>query len=105
MPEDKGETKDEKAIAEKEAKIKAKKEAKAEAARKRRAAKKEDAKKAEHVPKRIRILVSMATDERAYTPGQSYEVGKEVSIESAKNYLKNGLAEVDASAKGPSETK
>lgn len=61
--------------------------------------------KLEPVPNRIRILVSLANAERAYMPGQSYEVGKDVSVESARNYLKNGLAEVDASIEGPSETK
>jgi len=56
-------------------------------------------------PKKIRMLVSLANAECAYMPGHSYEVGKDVSIESAKNYLKNGLAEIDASGEGPSETK
>lgn len=98
-----------KAEAEKEEAEKAEKEAKAEApkkkANKKRSKKKKTVKEAEHVPKRIRILMSLANAERAYTPGQSYEVGKDVSVESARNYLKNGLAEVDMAAQGPSETK
>lgn len=57
------------------------------------------------VPKRIRILVSLATFERAYEPGHTYEVGKDLSEKSARNYLKNGLAEEDTSLPGAPETK
>jgi len=57
------------------------------------------------VPKRIRMLVSLATAERAYLPGHSYEVGPDISEKSARNYLKGGLAEEDTSLPGAPETK
>lgn len=57
------------------------------------------------LPKRIRMLVSLATFERAYEPGHTYEVGKDLSEASARNYLKNGLAEEDTSLPGAPETK
>lgn len=57
------------------------------------------------LPKKIRVLVSIGTAERAFQPGKSYKVGPEVSEASARSYLKAGLAEIDAAAEGPSETK
>ncbi|GAH46960.1 unnamed protein product [marine sediment metagenome] len=96
----------EKELAEKETKTKAKKEKKAEAARKRRAAKKKAASKEPAFKiKRIRMLMSIANEKVAYTAGAVYEVGKDITLDDAEKRLREGVAELDASAVGPSETK
>jgi len=97
----------EKELAEKEATEKAEKEAKAKPAKKKankKRAKKKAVKKADD-PKRIRMLMSIANEKVAYTAGDVYEVGKDITLEDAKKRLREGVAELDASAVGPSETK
>lgn len=89
----------EKELAEKEAKAKANKKKANKKRTKKKAVKKADA------PKRIRMLMSIANEKVAYTAGDVYEVGKDITLDDAKKRLREGVAELDASAVGPSETK
>ena len=57
------------------------------------------------LPKRIRVLFSLANPAHSYTPGGSYEVGKDISEETAASWLKYGVAVEDMSSEGPEETK
>ena len=57
------------------------------------------------LPKRIRVLFSLANPAHSYTPGGSYEVGKDVSEETARSWLKHDVAVEDMSLEGPEETK
>lgn len=97
----------EKELAEKEATEKAEKEAKAKPAKKKankKRAKKKAVKKADD-PKRIRMLMSIANEKVAYTAGDVYEVGKDITLDDAKKRLREGVAELDTAVEGPSETK
>jgi len=62
-------------------------------------------KKKEYVPKKIRVLLSLANPTHTYEPSKPYEVGKDVSEETAKTWLKCGVAIEDKSLEGPEETK
>ena len=57
------------------------------------------------LPKKIRVLFSLANSTHSYTPGGSYEVGKDIPKETAASWLKNGVAIEDMSSEGPEETK
>ena len=57
------------------------------------------------LPKKIRVLISLASPSFSYTPGGSYEIGKDVPEETAASWLKNGVAVEDMSSEGPEETK
>ena len=56
-------------------------------------------------PKRIRMLMSLANAERAYTMGKSYRVPHEISVNTARNWIACGAAEEDKSLDVPKETK
>ena len=66
-------------------------------------------KKAEEKPKpevkRIRMLMSLANAERAYTMGKSYRVPNEIAVNTARNWIACGAAEEDMSLDVPKETK
>jgi hypothetical protein len=55
-------------------------------------------------PNRIRMLMSLANQDMAYTSGKTYKVGRDVSPETAKSWLRSGAAEEDRSEEPP-ETK
>lgn len=55
--------------------------------------------------KRIRMLMSIANEKVAYTAGDVYEIGKDITLDDAKKRLREGVAEVDTAVEGPSETK
>ena len=56
-------------------------------------------------PNRIRMLMSLANAERAYTMGKSYRVPHEISVNTARNWIACGAAEEDKSLPDPPETK
>jgi len=62
-----------------------------------------DKKKA--LPKRIRVLLSLANSRKSFISGKSYEVGMDVSEETARSWLDSGVAIEDKSLEGPKETK
>ena len=66
--------------------------------------KKKPAKEPE-TPKRIRMLRSLANSKMAYTTGKSYEVGKDVSPDTAKSWIDVGAAEEDRAIDKAPETK
>lgn len=62
-------------------------------------------KEPEFTAKRVRVLFSGANKDRCYIAGKSYRVPEEVSVDTAKGWLKAGKAELDKAGEGPSETK
>lgn len=56
-------------------------------------------------PKRIRMLMSLANKDMAYTVGHSYNVPHEVSVNTARSWIESGAAEEDTSLDVPEETK
>ena len=54
---------------------------------------------------RVRMLMSLANAERAYTMGKSYRVPNEISVNTARNWIACGAAEEDKSLDVPKETK
>jgi len=56
-------------------------------------------------PRRIRMLRSLANSKMAYTTGKSYEVGKDVSPDTAKSWIDVGAAEEDRAIDKAPETK
>ena len=56
-------------------------------------------------PNRVRMLMSLANAERAYTMGKSYRVPHEISVNTARNWIACGAAEEDKSLDVPKETK
>lgn len=44
-------------------------------------------------PKVIKMLVSLANPNRAYTMGRSYNVPAEVSVDTARSWIDSGVAE------------
>ena len=56
-------------------------------------------------PKRIRMLKSLANTNGAYTKGHAYEVGKDLSVETAKSWLRSKAAEEDKAIDGAPENK
>lgn len=105
--EEEEKAKAEKELAEKEATEKAEKKAKAKPAKKKvnkKRTKKKAVKEADD-PKRVRMLMSIANEKVAYTAGDVYEVGKDITLEDAKKRLREGVAELDTAVEGPSETK
>lgn len=70
--------------------------------------KKKGKKKAEKkvsLPKRIKVTMSLANARHSYIPGISYEVGRDVSEDTARAWLGCGVAIEDKSSEGPEETK
>lgn len=55
-------------------------------------------------PKKIRMLMSVANEKIAYTVGHVYKTGKDISPNTAKSYVRTGVAEEDHSDEPP-ETK
>jgi len=56
-------------------------------------------------PERIRMLMSLANQDRAYITGKSYRVPHEVPVKTARAWLESGAAEEDTSLDVPKETK
>jgi len=55
--------------------------------------------------KRIRMLMSGANKDMAFTTGKSYRVPEEVPVKTAKSWLASGAAEEDKSLPDPPEQK
>lgn len=57
-------------------------------------------------PGRIRMLMMLANQEHVYLMGHSYKVPQEVSVDTARRWLRSGAAEEDKSLAGvPEETR
>lgn len=69
--------------------------------RKKKAAPKEP----EFKVKRIRMLINCANQYRAFSPGDVLLVPEEISVNTAKSWIKTGAAEEDTSLDVPEETK
>jgi len=55
-------------------------------------------------PKRIKMLTSLANT-RGFKMGASYDVPKDVPVETARSWIACGVAEEDKSLDGPPEVK
>jgi len=103
--ESKEPTVDPTAKVEPEPKEKTKKEKKAEKATAKAKVTKEAKPKVAPAPKRIRMLMGLANQDASYSKSQTYVVGKDVSVDTARAWLKSGAAEEVRDHPGPSETK
>lgn len=56
-------------------------------------------------PKRIRMLMSLASQNGSYPEGSVFLVPKEISVVTARSWLKSGAAEEDTSLPDPPEKK
>lgn len=56
-------------------------------------------------PKRIRMLMSVANKDRAFTMGSIYRVPHDVPVNTARSWIESGVAEEDKSLDGPKEKK
>ena len=56
------------------------------------------------LPIKIRMLMSLANSAKSYEVGHVYIVGIDLSLETAENWTKNGIA-VEVKDVGPEETK
>ena len=56
-------------------------------------------------PNRIRMLMSLANADSSFTMGHSYDVPKEIAVNTARNWIACGAAEEDKSLDVPKETK
>lgn len=56
-------------------------------------------------PKRIRMLMGLANQDMSYSKTQTYVVGKDVAVDTARAWIKSGAAEEVRDHPGPSETK
>lgn len=57
------------------------------------------------VGKKIVMKTILGTPKRCFTPGVRLEVGKDISEETARGWLKSGAAELTADLPAPSEVK
>jgi len=81
--------------------------AKQETKKTNKTAVKKKAAKEEPLPKRIRVTMSLANQNHSYSAGKSYAVGKgkDVEPETARSWLKSGVAMEDKAIDKTPETK